>query len=96
MYEMLVGDIPKGKLVCHSCDNPRCVNPDHLFLGTDADNQRDAAVKNRKAHKLEIKEIIEIRRLHAEGFKQVPLARMFNVGQDHISRIVNYKARKHI
>lgn len=48
-YEMVYGEIPRDKVVCHTCDTPLCVRPDHLVIGTDADNVEDMWAKGRAA-----------------------------------------------
>lgn len=94
------GDIPVGLCVLHKCDVRACVNPDHLFLGTRADNNSDAASKNRmpfgEQHwnsKLTIKQIREIR--NAVG-TQREIAEQFGIGQMQVSRIKNNAQWRHI
>ncbi len=74
------GDIdPEELLVCHDCDNPPCVRPDHLFLGTHKDNMMDAAVKGRLYTKLTPDQVREIRALCAQGIGRNEIARTYGV-----------------
>lgn len=100
------GYIPDGLLVCHSCDNPRCVNPYHLFLGNHQINYRDAMSKGRinfafgersGIAKLKEAEVLEIRRLHKTGkFSCRKLASMFGVSSSNIGQIILRSTWKHI
>ena len=98
-YELFIGLIPEGMLVCHHCDNPPCVNPDHLFVGTSSDNLFDASSKGRtigeraaRCRKLTNLQIQEMRHLYAEGiYYQKELAIKFNVTSGYVSKILRFK-----
>lgn len=94
--------VPKGYCICHLCDNPECVNPDHLFLGSIQDNNEDKLKKQRQSKgegihtsKLTEEDIKYIKSL-PEGFNQSEVARQFKVNPNTISNIVNGKRWKHI
>jgi hypothetical protein len=93
-YRCFVGPIPEGLHVLHSCDNPRCVNPGHLHLGTHADNMREAAERelmcrgeDRPNAKLDWASIASIRIRRARGEFQRELAKEFGVDRSLISRV---------
>ena len=85
-WELHYGPIPDGLWVLHRCDNPPCVRPDHLFLGTVADNSADMYAKDRQARgprlphtKLTEADVREIRRLLAQEVPKKRLGRQFGV-----------------
>jgi len=73
-YEKTFGPIPNSQQVCHTCDNPKCVNPVHLFLGTQLDNVRDMHRKRRGCYgerhpgaKITAEEVLQIREMYVPG-----------------------------
>lgn len=106
-YALHMGGLPPGMCVLHRCDNPACVRPDHLFLGTRADNNADCKAKGRyrplkggwhDANKrpLTDDQVIQIRRLHREGFTYRQLGSMFPVSESSIGRLVRRVSYTHI
>lgn len=98
-YVMHKGCLDPGVLVCHHCDNPCCINPEHLYAGDDKTNAFDRMSRGRSAsHVGELNEIAkltdesvsQIRRAWAEGvLKQKELAEMYDVSPSLISKVVN-------
>jgi hypothetical protein len=102
-YELLVGQIPDGMLLRHSCDNPKCVNPAHLIPGTAAQNSQDALDRGRaivgEAHhnaKIPNHAIATIRAALAAGVPGKYLAKQFGVDPTVISRIKLNKKWKYV
>jgi hypothetical protein len=105
------GEIPPGMDVLHRCDNPPCVNPAHLFLGTQADNVADMDAKGRRKWggfvppprsgvpwiaKVTESEVTEIRALFAGGTRQVAIAKSYGISQQLVSAICRRHVWKHV
>lgn len=94
------GEVPPGLEVCHKCDVTRCVNPDHLFLGTHQDNHLDSVRKGRKRawglQKLNAQQVREIRARVAAGELQYRVAREFGVAKNTVSGIVRRQSWAHL
>jgi len=106
-YEFFIGSIPVGMCVLHSCDNRKCVNPDHLWLGTKQDNTHDMFNKNRNGDpslpgmrngraKLNDKDILSIRKSYSNEMNCTKLSEIYNVAICTIDRIVRNKTWSHI
>ena len=107
-YELWVGEIPEGLHVLHKCDTPKCINPDHLFAGTNQDNVTDKINKGRAFtgnHKGEKNEnskltngkISRIKKMIEKGnFNQTEIGKMFDVSRQTICGINRGKRWKHL
>lgn len=102
-YAMFNGDIPPGMVVCHKCDNPGCVNPDHLFVGTTQDNTRDMVNKRRHVFgekspraKLTDSSVRLARELRKAGVGLRKLARYFGVAHPVLYNAITGKKWSHV
>lgn len=103
-WEIHNGPIPEGLCVLHKCDNPSCVNPRHLFLGTKADNNADKVAKGRQAHGTQINtarltddDVIEIRRIREEtNLFYREIAGRFGVATSTIRAVITRKTWRHL
>lgn len=104
-YCVYVGAIPYGLRVLHRCDNPPCVRPSHLFLGTDKDNVHDCAAKGRRGTlrgedavkaKLAADQVLEIRRLIKLGVARKEISAKFGISRSNISHIKMGRSWRHL
>ncbi len=102
-YILYKGNIPNNIQVCHTCDNRKCVNPDHLFLGSIQDNQQDKVNKNRQAKGSKIassiitEEIVyQIRKMRVDGKEYQEIADHFKLEWDHVRKICKNTIWKHV
>ena len=102
-YLIHYGSIPQGMMVCHTCDNTKCVKPSHLFLGTQKDNMQDMKNKGRHLNgsknakaKLTEAQVRAIHTLNKKGSSQGKLAKIFGVSQGQVFRILHGHRWNHI
>ena len=103
-YQYAIGTIKPGLCICHHCDNPKCVNPSHLFMGTFGDNNRDRNRKGRyvpyygeavSSAKLTEEKVRQIRQLYP-SLSLSAIAQKFKVGRTAIHEVVTRETWRHV
>lgn len=105
-YAHFVGDVPAGMVVMHECDNPPCVNPDHLRLGTQFENMGDMVARgrhfgpglgdNNPATKLSPDDVVQVFAMRAAGMYQYEIAAHFGVSQPAIMKVLQRRSHWHV
>ena len=102
-WEQKNGPIPEGLFVCHKCDTPSCVNPDHLFLGTTFENLADASAKGRMRHgirhhnaKLDDAKVRDIRVMSASGMCQREIGECVGISQTVVGDVLRREIWAHV
>jgi hypothetical protein len=104
-YCYFKGELKKGYFVCHTCDNPKCVNPAHLWLGTPKENQHDKIKKGRGNNpsgarhwqaKLSRYQVAKIKMAHLSGIQKAEIAKYFSVSRTTVHDIVLGKSYKSV
>lgn len=90
-WELVNGPFPEGMKACHRCDTPSCVNPSHIFLGSDLDNSRDCIEKGRHLSKLTVEKVSAIKRLVRKHGDSTAIARLLGVSTTAIRSIARGK-----
>jgi hypothetical protein len=100
-YELTNGPVPSGLEILHRCDNPLCVRPDHLAVGTHLENVQDASAKGRlrvsrpTRQRLSVADIEEIRSLVASGERRFRVANNFGISKTYVTQIMSGRARRY-
>ena len=95
-YFLATGIDPFPLLVLHSCDNPICVNPEHLSTGTTQDNSNDRQIRGRSSVKLSPPIVIEMREIHEDGLNYTEIAKLFNISPSTARYACKKLSWKHI
>jgi len=106
VYKETYGTIPEGLFILHTCNNPSCCNPNHLYTGTNQDNMDQMVADGRSphligeksgTHKLKEKDVLEIRQLYSTGeYTQRDLSKKYGISQTEISRIYHRTRWDHV